>query len=93
MAEDLVQPVAGGGWRDDGTFQAPDGWPEGAGWVVRNADGTIDKWGPASDLKLVAGIGYGTPADPGEYRMVPKGVPQPAGEQDPQPAEGDQVNG
>jgi hypothetical protein len=78
MSEQPVEHVGGGYWREDGTFQAPDGWPEGAGWVVRNADGSIDSWGPASDLKLVAGIGFGSPADPGDYHVALKGVPQPA---------------
>ena len=41
-----AEAVDGGRW-EDGKFIAPDGWPEGAGWVVRNADGSIDQWGPA----------------------------------------------
>ena len=77
MADELVKSVDGGYYREDGTFCAPEGWPEGAGWVVRNADGSIDQWGPASSLKLVAFAGDGTPAEPGDYRMVAKGVPAP----------------
>jgi hypothetical protein len=81
--EQPVQAIGGGYWREDGTFQAPPGWPEGAGWVVKNPDGTIARWGPATDLKLIASVGDGSPADPGEYSMSPKGLPQleePAGE-------------
>ena len=44
--------VDGGHWREDGTFEAPPGWPEGAGWVVRDPDGSIVDSGPASDLHL-----------------------------------------
>lgn len=75
-----VQTVPQGHWREDGTFQAPDGWPEGAGWVVKNADGSIAQWGPASDLKLVASIGDGSPSEPGEYGIALKGVPEPGEE-------------
>lgn len=73
-----AQAVEGGHWREDGTFQAPEGWPEGAGWVVKNPDGTIDQWGPASDLRLVARVGDGTPADPGDYSIALKGLPEQA---------------
>lgn len=71
MADDddaRVEAVPGGYWRDDGTFQAPEGWPEGAGWVVRNADGSIAQWGPATDLLLVAHTdsGHGLPLPPAE---------------------------
>lgn len=52
----MTQPnlVEGGYWREDGTYQSPDGWPDGAGWRVLNADGSIDRSGPASDFQLLA---------------------------------------
>ena len=58
-----AEVVDGGTWVD-GKFVAPEGWPEGAGWVVKNADGTIDQWGPASDLALVVTTSIGDPLPP-----------------------------
>lgn len=65
--KDPVEAVEGGHWEGD-KWIAPDGWPEGAGWVVRNADGSIAQWGPASDLRLVAqtDTGHGEPLPPAE---------------------------
>jgi hypothetical protein len=55
-----VQPVDQGHW-EDGKFVSPEGWPEGAGWVVKNPDGSIAQWGPASDLALVVTTLIGDP--------------------------------
>ena len=75
-----AEAVDGGHWREDGTFQAPEGWPEGAGWVVRNADGSIAQWGPASDLQLLvstsAGNGPLPPAADLDVAFVGKLQPQ-----------------
>jgi hypothetical protein len=77
--------VPQGHWRPDGTFQSPEGWPDGAGWVVKNADGSIDQWGPASDFQLVAftDAGQGLPP-PEDLSIQLKGVPEPStGEESP----------
>lgn len=72
-----AEAVDGGRW-EDGKFIAPDGWPEGAGWVVRNADGSIDQWGPASDLQLQASTLAGNPPLPAVADMGVAFVGQPA---------------
>lgn len=62
-----AEVVDGGHW-ENGVWHSPEGWPEGAGWIVRNADGSIAQWGPASDLALVAmtDVGHGEPLPPAE---------------------------
>jgi hypothetical protein len=84
VTENEARPVQAeivpeGHWREDGTFEAPEGWPEGAGWVVKNADGSIDQWGPASDLMLVAQTDVGQdPLPPASQLGIElKGIPQP----------------
>lgn len=79
MAENQgpAEMVDGGHW-EDGKFIAPQGWPEGAGWVVRNADGSIAQWGPATDLLLTAStvLGDGEPLPPSEDLGIElKGLP------------------
>lgn len=49
----LTQIVEGGYWDGDGKFHSPEGWPEGAGWCILNADGSVADWGPATDLHMV----------------------------------------
>ena len=81
--EPVAEIIPQGHWREDGTFQAPEGWPEGAGWIVRDPDGTIAKWGPATDFRLVATTDMGDqgPLPPAENLSVAlKGIPQ-AGDQ------------
>lgn len=84
MSEEELAPASAeiipmGRWREDGTFEAPEGWPEGAGWVVKNPDGSIDQWGPASDLMLVAqtDTGHGEPLPlASDLGIAMKGIPQ-----------------
>ncbi len=74
-----AEVVPRGHW-EDGKFIAPEGWPEGAGWVVKDVDGTIIKWGPASDFHLVAMTDAGNePMPPAEHLSAAlKGIPGPA---------------
>jgi hypothetical protein len=79
-AEPKAEVVPTGYWREDGTFQEPEGWPEGAGWVVKDADGTIVNSGPASDFVLVATTDLGDegPLPPAEHLGIAlKGLPTP----------------
>lgn len=72
--------VDGGHW-EDGKFISPEGWPEGAGWIVRDIDGTIVNSGPASDFALVAStdLGNGGPMPPAaDLSAALKGLPEPA---------------
>ena len=87
MSEDKQPPqipgaeVIGGGHWENGVFHAPEGWPEGAGWIVRDTDGTIIKHGPASDFALVAttDLGNGGPMPPAsDLSAALKGLPEPA---------------
>lgn len=87
MTEQIPEPAAEivpeGHWRADGTFQAPEGWPEGAGWIVRDPDGTIANWGPATDFALVATTDAGNagPLPPAEDLSIAlKGIPQAPGQ-------------
>ncbi len=73
--------VVGGGYWENGVFHSPEGWPEGAGWIVRDADGTIVNSGPASDFALVAStdLGNSGPMPPAsDLSAALKGLPEPA---------------
>ena len=81
-----VEVIDGGRW-ENGKFIAPEGWPEGAGWVVLDGPGGKPvKWGPASDFALVAttDLGNGGPMPPAsDLSAALKGLPQPAEPEEP----------
>lgn len=51
--------IKGGYWDGDGNFHSPEGWDEGVGWRVLNADGTVAQQGPATDLHMVLSTNAG----------------------------------
>jgi hypothetical protein len=82
MADEGTPPrmevIPTGEWLPDGTFRSPPGWPEGAGWIVKNADGSIASWGPPSDFSLVVSTDIGNrelpPAEQlgAELKIIPR---------------------